>query len=156
MLVSMLPFDSLRSLGSESSMGFLGTGGAGFRAIPELDEAIDALLEALGFCPRSLAVPPTLRLLSNEILACGLNGRGSMRVGPVSPVDTTFGALCRVPLSIEVWVRLSSGTTTQSCSLVGLKGFEGLEVLRTEFFSGGPTFDRTGKPLKDCQILDSS
>ena len=53
-------------------------------------------------------------------------------------------------------MRLNWGTTTQSGSCVGLKGFEGLEVLRVEFFSGGPTFDRTGRPLTDYQILGFS
>jgi len=53
-------------------------------------------------------------------------------------------------------VVMGSGTTTQSGSLVGVKGFDGLEVFRVEFLSGGPTFDRTGRPSKKCQIVDSS
>lgn len=46
------------------------------------------------------------------------------------------------------------GTTTQSGSLVGVKGFDGLEILMVEFLSGGPTFDRTGRPLKNYQMVD--
>ncbi len=145
--------ESFWLLGFESSTGFLGTGGAGFRIIPDADDDVDATLEALDISARSsVIVLSPLRLLSNERLAYGSNGGGSMR----GPVDTGCGVICRFRRSVGVWVRVGLGTTTQSGSLVGAKGFEGLEVLRVEFPSGGPTFDRTGRPSKDCQKVNPS
>lgn len=100
MLASITLCESLRPLDFESSKGFWGTGGAGFLATPNVDDADDATLDALDLSSRlSLVVLPPLRLLSNETLVSGSNGGGSMRVGPVAG---GFGAFGRFRCSDEI------------------------------------------------------
>ena len=90
-LASMPLFESLRSLGFESSMGFLGTGGAGFRVTTDVEDAADATLEALDFFPEAIVVVlPESRLLSNVILASGSIGGESMCVDPVEIGNDAF------------------------------------------------------------------
>lgn len=82
---------SLRPLGFDSSTGFLGIGGACFRITPDVDNAVDATLEALDLSSEfSLVVLPSLRLLSNGILVSRSNGGGSLGIGPVAG---RFGAV---------------------------------------------------------------
>jgi len=84
-LLTSIPLcKSLRPLSFESSTGFFGTGGAAFCVTPDVDDAVDATLEALDLSSRLSLVLPPLRLSSNEILVSGSSGGGSMRIGPVA------------------------------------------------------------------------
>ena len=94
LLTLTLLLESLGPHDFESSIGFLGTGGAGFRITSDDEDATDSLLGALDSCPRIVVVvPPPVRLLSEGILGSRSTGGGSMRV--VS-ANAAIGAFCRV------------------------------------------------------------